>query len=198
MRDAQTAFTINREDDVVAVSDSWGTFAEENGGDELTEGVIGKSLWTLLQDDGAAALMKAVLKHVRSHPDRPFSYLYRCDSPEQYRLIRMVIFARQGGNVEFVNVPESRGSRDGVVRDKPRKTFHMCDDCLSLKADGEWMDIRHALTGYAILKDQNDFELLVEKCGGLGSPSCKSGWIGEVDGSHVLSTASPGTSQDDS
>ena len=94
-------YSIDRDDRLIAFSDTWDTFAVENDAAHLKgDGIRGRDLWQFIGDQTTAALYREILARVRAGGD-PTRLTFRCDGPATRRLLRMDVAASHDGVVHF-------------------------------------------------------------------------------------------------
>lgn len=94
-------YSIDREDRIVRVNESWEQFAAENSGESVyRDRVIGRSLWDFISGDTVRDIYRRLLVRVRSGTLARFRY--RCDSATYRRTFEMLV-TEHAGDVQFVS-----------------------------------------------------------------------------------------------
>lgn len=178
---APVRYEIDAADIIRALSPAWNAFAEENTGHDLApERVLGRSLWDYIVGDDTAALYRLLLAHIRQTA-RTITFLYRCDSPELRRFMRMSIEPVAPDRIGFTSV---------LYRCEPRdRAVHMtyagiaaaplvlrCSMCNQIRVrGGEWMDVAAAFQRGDILNTDIPVRVaysICESCGRTISAMC--------------------------
>jgi hypothetical protein len=112
------AYSIDAKDRVVALSDAWLEFARENRASELTrERVIGQPLWSFVSGRETRRLYEDVFVRARSRRES-IELPFRCDSPDRFRFMRLLVSPGSGEGIECVGV---------LIREQQRPFFPILD-----------------------------------------------------------------------
>lgn len=116
--DRAFAYSIQRDGTVASVSDAWLEFARENRAPELTrEYVVGRSLWSFVAGRETRLLYEDLFHEVRTR-DASIELPFRCDTPDRFRFMRLIL--RAG--------PEDLVDCEGIlVREQERPYFSILD-----------------------------------------------------------------------
>jgi hypothetical protein len=139
-----TAYTVDRNDVIVEVNDSWDGFAIENGGEKACAAhIVGARLFDSITGDAARMFMTAILMRVRVSGQAE-SVPYRCDSDTMRRYYTMTLsplpdmavqvihdLDRQEEGAVSVRIRAAPPGGPGVLR---------CSICNKLKLDEDWVD----------------------------------------------------------
>jgi hypothetical protein len=140
----QTAYTLDRDDIIVAVNDGWDSFALSNEGQGACAcHVVGARLFDSISGDAARMFMTAILMRVRV-AGASETVPYRCDSETMKRYYTMTLTPLQAGGVEVTHDLD-REERGAVsVRIRPAASgspgILRCSICCRLKHQQGWVD----------------------------------------------------------
>lgn len=139
-----TAYTVDRNDVIVEVNDSWDGFAIANGGEKACASyIVGARLFDSIHGDAARMFMTAILMRVRvsGHAE---TVPYRCDSDTMRRYYAMTLsplpemavqvihhLDRQEEGGVSVRIHTVRNGSPGVLR---------CSLCCRLETGEGWVD----------------------------------------------------------
>jgi len=98
-------YCIDADDAIDSVNVAWTRFAIENQAAQLSTGVIGTSLWDHIVGVDVVHIYRDLLSRVRTK-NVSASFPFRCDSPECYRLMRLVVIPLLDDPLP-ISVPES-------------------------------------------------------------------------------------------
>lgn len=149
-RQTPVVYEIDSTDRIVRVNPAWSVAAAAAGVPGLQETlVVGRSLWDFVDDPTTRQLFAAMLVRARAGAP-PLGFGFRCDTPAERRLMRMVIAGQPGARVSFevtliavqprppVALLEAGTPRRGLVR--------MCGWCKRIPTPaGEWLEIEDAM-----------------------------------------------------
>ena len=94
---------VDKNDNIVGVSENWQSFAEENlGAACIPEKIIGSSLWDHIRDTETKHLYEIILQKVREY-HRQATFSFRCDSPEIRRFLKLSVVPLADGAVDFIS-----------------------------------------------------------------------------------------------
>jgi hypothetical protein len=144
-------YSIEADDTLGSVSEAWLEFARENRADELTrENVLGRPIWRFIAGDETRRLYEGLFQRVRSG-DEAIEVPFRCDSPDRFRMMRLVLRPGRQGRIECEGI---------LVREQERpfysildKAFphsdarlRMCSLCKRVHAfDLRWMELEDGI-----------------------------------------------------
>jgi hypothetical protein len=134
-------------DDLLSgVGGSWDEFALANEGAACTPAPIGQSLADFVSSPDLCTVWKAILDHARRRPGHPVTLSYRCDAPDERRIMRATITSDAHREVEIVSELEFYQSRPPVplLAAPPGapggEMIRMCAWCARIHVDG-WVDV---------------------------------------------------------
>lgn len=139
----KTSYDLDRDNCIKGVGGDWNAFAQKNGGtDALADLVLGRALWEFVSGYETQNFLNDILFAVRAN-DEEFTTLYRCDSPERSRLLRMTARPIGNGGVRVSNkLLESNplGTQSAIIRLDQRRCFNRCSICCRFKVGEDWID----------------------------------------------------------
>lgn len=143
-------YEIDASDRISWTSGAWSTIAIMNGVPHLqTPGVLGRSLWDFIEDPTTRLLYEAIL--LRARKGYPLTFTFRCDSPSERRLLRMVIRGVDEAGVAFDIRQIASQSRPPVPLLDPGvprsgDTIRMCGWCKRIPLNaGQWVEVEEAM-----------------------------------------------------
>ncbi len=96
-------YWLDAEDRILRVSDSWDSFAVENGGSGAREQFIsGRVLWDFIGNDEVRRYLNAVFFAVRKW-GHPITLPVRCDSPDEARHLDMTVAPLANGGLHVAH-----------------------------------------------------------------------------------------------
>lgn len=149
--DVAIEYEIDEQNHIVAVNRAWFDEARTAGDERLKdERVIGRDLWELIRDRSTRHLYETMITRAREKA-QPVSFRFRCDTPDQRRLLHMEVAPRESGHVAFeVTLVESQ-SREEVAllrigRAQGDAFIRMCGWCKRVPLPGDgWVEVEQAL-----------------------------------------------------
>ena len=137
---------------IVAVSEKWLSFAEENFGAAACslENIIGSSLWDHIRDPETKHLYEIILQKVREH-NRRATFTFRCDSPEKRRFLKLSVIPIEDGSVYFksqIMKTELRKPVELLRSDIKRSDefIRICSMCKKIAiSETEWVEVEIAV-----------------------------------------------------
>lgn len=176
-------YQVNGKDVIVSISANWQAFVDANGGTEKTSAanVLGKSLWDFVDGLEVQHLYKSVIKTVRKKK-REAKVLFRCDSPDTRRFLRLTLVPLEKCGVEFrsqILRTEPRESVDLLRNDVERaKAFiKMCSMCKKVETrDERWEEAEAAINSLRLF----EMECLPQISHGI-CPGCFQAVTEELD-----------------
>jgi hypothetical protein len=144
-------YGIDANDILVSLSDEWLEFARANGAGELTrERLIGRSLWQFVADDGTQKLYEAIFHRARRHCEE-VTVPFRCDSPDLFRFMHLVISPNTGGDIELCGRMLREQKRpylsilDRMI-EHTTEALPICSVCLRMEIQAEkWVEPEQAV-----------------------------------------------------
>ena len=180
-------YEIDARDRIVAVGGDWEVFARRNGAPELTgEAVVG-ALWSdFVTDPETRRLYATIFDRVRKN-DTELILPFRCDSPDRFRFMRLVVSPGVGGSPSCLGLLEREQERPFYsILDKafPRsdRSLPICSLCRRIEvAPKEWLEVEDAVARLDLFDSARLPRLDEHVC-----PRCRETALPE------LRTASPG------
>lgn len=149
--DVALAYEIDGQNRITTVNRAWFDEAQTAGDERLKdERVIGRDLWELIQDRSTRHLYETKIGRARERA-QPASFRFRCDTPDQRRLLHMEVTLRESGHVAFeVKLVESQPREPvellRVGRAPSDALIRMCSWCKRVPLpDGVWVEVEQAL-----------------------------------------------------
>lgn len=183
MSDRVSAYTIDRDDRLVSVSDSWLEFACENQAPELTrERVVGESLWSFIAGAETRLLFEDVFDHVRTLGE-PVALPFRCDSPDRFRFMRLELEAGEQDSIDCKAIlvrEQARPFYSILDRAFPRtrESLPICSFCKKIYAfQTQWLELEDAIRRLDLFDSAQLPELAQTVC-----DDCSSGTRRSADG----------------
>lgn len=144
-------YEIDEQNHIVNANDAWFDEARTAGDERLADGsVVGRDLWDLIHDRNTRHLYETMISRARARA-QPVGFCFRCDTPDQRRLLHMKITPRESGHVTFeVRLVESQ-PREAVEllrigRAQSDAFIRMCGWCKRLPLPGDrWLEVEQAL-----------------------------------------------------
>lgn len=144
-------YSIDADDNIVSVNEAWTRFAIENDAAQLSTEVIGTSLWGHIVGVDVAHIYRDLLSRVRTKMVSA-SFPFRCDSPEHYRKMRLVVVPLLNKRVEFRAHLDSEGPHARTIEllrprsaAEPKSFVTMCAWCKAIVIDGIWTPLERAI-----------------------------------------------------
>lgn len=163
-------YSIDSHDRLIAVGDSWLSFASENDAPELTrEKVIGRRIWDFIAGDPTREIYRLLLARVRGQ-HAGLSLPIRCDSPDLLRFMQIRLSPGERSGVDIRVVLDRVERRDHLRmldRLAPRAdyAFPMCSFCKRLFAFGAWLEPEEAIARLGWLESRDPPEIEEDVCG---------------------------------
>ena len=145
------AYRLDGDDRIVFVSPEWLLFAQENDASELTaDRVLGEPIWNFITGEDSRAFYASIFRNLR-YRGTEIAIPFRCDSPTVVRQMSLTLRLLPREGIEC----------DGVLLDsRPREpitillrwvirtteTIPICSLCRRLSVEGEWLELREAVT----------------------------------------------------
>ena len=147
---ATLLYRLNQQDEVIHLSDGWGTFALENDAPELLpEHVLGRSIWDFIFDLTTTQLYRDLFQRARA--GRQSTFLFRCDAPDCRRQMEMTISGRKRGELQIKTRSlreEERLPQEVLDRhaDRGDDLLRLCGWCNRVDVGGVWEEVETAVT----------------------------------------------------
>jgi hypothetical protein len=144
-------YRISAADIIEDVNDAWKQFAIENDAPALATEVIGRSLWDYIQGLDVVHIYRDLLARVRAKAISA-TFPFRCDSPERYRRMRLMVVPLNDGRIEFRAMLDAAGLHAELMDllrpregDDPGVLVRMCAWCKAIEVDERWMPLEEAI-----------------------------------------------------
>lgn len=156
--DRVLTYSIDAADRILRVGGEWLAFAEANGGNSLLPPpILGRSLWSMIEDSTTRQVYQALLARVRAGAG-PVHFGFRCDAPAERRLLDMRIDGAADGSVEFSTTlrasqprPEVHLLRTTVPRSGD--LLQICGWCTRVPdREGTWLEIEAAIGAHGLFE----------------------------------------------
>ncbi len=155
---SRVSYRIDSLDRVSSVGDGWVPFARENGGERvLPPGVLGTSLWSWVGDGATRQIYQSLLGRVRTAAATA-RFQFRCDSPEQRRLLQMQIAAAGRDAVEFrteLLVSQQRAAVGLMAAAAGRSDtlLRICGWCMRVPVAADmWVEVEEAIAALRLFE----------------------------------------------
>lgn len=140
----RTAYTLDRDDRIAAVTEDWDAFALKNDGPGACAAhVVGARLVDSITGDPVRMFMTAILMRVRAS-GQPESVPYRCDSDTLRRWYVMTLTPLAGGVVRVEHRLEREEPGGAVIRIRTARAggraTRRCSICCRLETGAGWVD----------------------------------------------------------
>ena len=176
MDESSCPYSIDRDDAIISVSDSWLGFARENDAYDLTrESVLGRPIWDFVAGTETQKLYAALFARLRAG-EGPFLLPFRCDSPDRFRFMRLALAASSGGAIELTGIlirEQERPFFSILDRAFPRTETRlpMCSLCKKIQAFGlRWLELEDAVRELDLLSAAALPRIDYVVCDGCSSP----------------------------
>lgn len=140
--DTLVRLRVDADDRIVAINSAFERFARDNDAAGLDEAaVLGRTLSSFIADDETRTLLALMLRTVREL-NRETQRIYRCDSPDTRRLMRMRLIPLAGGGVEMEHsvlaTEPLRHRLAFTTAERALATALRCSLCNRVRLDGTW------------------------------------------------------------
>jgi hypothetical protein len=149
-------YRIDAEDRVTFVSPEWLRFAEENDACELTaDRVVGQPIWNFITGDDSREFYASIFGNLRLRGTE-ITIPFRCDSPTVVRQMNLTLRLLPEGKIECEGVLLQARSREPITVlfrwvIRTDETIPICSLCRRLSVQGEWLELRDAVTRAGIV-----------------------------------------------
>lgn len=173
------SYQIEAHDDITCVSDSWTVFAISNDAPNLTEHVVGHSLWEFVSDGTTRQVYRDLLARVRG--GRTVTFSYRCDSPSLRRYMRMTMTPRAHNGVGFDSLTLRTESRTPPMFMVPAveecdALLRVCSWCKRVAVADDWLEVEVAVERLGLFSNGSPVGITHGMC-----PACFARIMGEGD-----------------
>lgn len=167
-------YRIDRDDIIVFANEHWYHFARENGVNTLNpDTVIGRSLWSFIENIETQHLFQVLLKKIRQ-TGLSMMFPYRCDSPGRRRYLEMQVVAMPDQVLEFQSRILRQETRLPVrlMTGEVGRTMNklvMCGWCKKVALpDGSWVEVEEAVSALDLFDAPRLPQISHGMCGGCG------------------------------
>lgn len=142
-------WSIDHENKITEVNDSWLNFAKAAGVSLSRKNVIGHSLFEFIKDEDVKTIYKLFIDRVRQ-TKKAIVIPYRCDSPDLRRFMEMVIDPQNGeilftGREVRTEKKEAVSLFDSTKIKRSNKNITYCSNCLRINVNEEWLDVEKVI-----------------------------------------------------
>jgi len=148
--DVVSEYHLDRDDRIVHVSAGFAAFATENGGEQLLNDIVGRSIWQYVSGVHTRSLYADMFEQVRAR-GREVSLPFRCDSPAVRRYMTLVISPLDGRGLRIVARLDRMEQREPVRLLDPRvprsgPAIEGCSLCRRMVVpDAGWVSVEQAV-----------------------------------------------------
>ncbi len=145
MKTTTTLYVLDNQDRIVLIEGAWDEFAKDNDGANLSsDEVYGQLIWDYVTGDTTRMWLEALFQYARVSA-LILERLYRCDSPNMKRFMRMRIIPLQTNCLRIeheVLATEQRAVPVKIQYSKNmmKNTKRRCSICGRLNIDGAWQE----------------------------------------------------------
>lgn len=168
-------YSIDREDKVAAVSESWLEFARANRARELTcDHVLGRSLWSFIAGRETRTLYETLFRKLRRTAET-IELPFRCDSPDRFRFMRLALALGPSDSIHCQGVlirEQQRPFYSILDRAFPRNedSLSMCSLCKKVFAfETKWLELEDAIREMDLFHSRSLPEIRYGLCDGCAS-----------------------------
>lgn len=145
-------YRVNRQDQIVEVSDNWLAFALANQAGESChpDRIVGRPISKFIAGAETRHLYGLIVDKIRKTA-KPIAFAFRCDAPDRQRFCQMTITPVSEGGLEFVSRVERTVSRPAIpllAPDHPRsgELLKICSVCKRIAVPPyQWYEVEDAL-----------------------------------------------------
>ena len=176
MNEPTLVYSIDAEDSVASVSDSWLEFARNNRAPELTrDRVLGQTLWRFIAGQETRRLYEELFSRVRTF-HKSIEIPFRCDSPDRFRFMHLILDSASQDSIrcEGILIREQERPFFSILdRAFPRTnvTLPMCSLCKRILVFGaRWLEVQDAIRELDLFESVSLPELenvVCDDCGAL-------------------------------
>lgn len=149
--DVVSEYHLDRDDRIVHVSAGFAAFATENGGGQMLNDIVGRSIWPYVSGVHTRSLYADMFEQVRAQ-GREVSLPFRCDSPAVRRFMTLVISPLDHGGLRLMARLDRAEEREPVRLLDPRvprsgPAIEGCSLCRRMAVpDAGWVSVEQAVT----------------------------------------------------
>ncbi|GJM39281.1 MAG: hypothetical protein DHS20C19_26480 [Acidimicrobiales bacterium] len=151
-------YSIDADDRVVGVGESWAAFARDNDAPELGILPPDRTIWSYFEGDEVTELWRLLVERVRTL-QRPARVPLRCDAPAARRWFDMSISPESDGGVQFRCVMVFEEARPAVSlldthadRDSELAAVALCSWCARAQHGARWLDLEELVAELHLLE----------------------------------------------
>lgn len=157
-------YSIDRNDRLVSVSDSWLDFAKRNAAPELIrERVLDRPIWDFVSGRKTREIYQQLFWRVRDR-GATLSVPFRCDSPDRLRFMQLDLCPGEEDAIDFRAIVERELPRrhvrllDRLAR-RAEYAFSICSFCRRIFAFGAWLEPEEAVSRLGWLESESPPEM---------------------------------------
>ena len=151
-------YSIDAEDHVITVGESWAEFARDNAAADLAVPPPDRTLWSYFDRSEIRELWQLLVDHVRTS-QKEVQVPLRCDAPHARRWIEMTVTPEPAGGVHFRSVVVYEEFRPTVSlldpraeRDDSSEPVPVCSWCGRGQQGSEWLEIEELVRSARLLE----------------------------------------------
>jgi hypothetical protein len=144
-------YRIDADDTIDFVNDTWTQFATANDAATLACDIVGSSIWDHIDGVSVIQVYRHLLWRVRTNRVSA-TFPFRCDSPDRFRHMQLVIQPLEKDRVEFVATLQSEGLHAKPIEllraQRARDSAHflrICSWCKAFCTTDGWVPIEKAI-----------------------------------------------------
>ena len=156
--DSAIIYTIDHNDHIITINESWDKFALENEASHLERGqVLNRRLWDFIADAETRHIHQVLLERIRNK-QVTLAFPFRCDSPSIRRYMQMQIVPEDDCAISYQCKIDRIEHRALVLFEeqknwRDKKLLRMCSWCKKVDVgDNVWMEIEPAIKKLELLE----------------------------------------------
>lgn len=139
----ENQYVLNASDQIVSVGSGWDDFAiANNAPGTVARHVVGRRYWEFISGRETVSYLNSIFFACRMDM-KPFSMLYRCDSPGEQRLFRLFIHPGQDStltlNHQLIH-STNHSPPEKIIDFENRYDATRCSICCSFLVGDNWID----------------------------------------------------------
>ena len=138
------SYTLNDEDRIVSVGPQWDQYAlDEDAPESVADKVLGREIWDFIEGHQTRDYLFGIF-HVCRIEYEEFNALYRCDTPDLYRLFRLIVKPHASGMLTVDHALIEKRQSAGIRRIAAFPDHHdttRCSICCAFQIGGKWIDL---------------------------------------------------------
>ena len=156
--DSAIIYTIDQNDHITNISESWDKFASENEANHLERSqVLNRPIWDYIADAETRHIHQVLLERVRKRKTT-LEFPFRCDSPSIRRYLKMQIALAPEDSISYCCTIDRIEHRAPVLfaeqkNWREKKRLRMCSWCKKVDVgDNVWLEIEPAIKKLQLLE----------------------------------------------